>query len=185
MPIYSTFLAVCILVDPKPKMPMLFSDGIYFSAWWYLSKILLKFMGASIDFSTFIFLSPFASHFMPLYLFDLIRHKKRGIHSYNFFFFGKIFRQQQRRRKIFFFSVNIFVKRKHFCAQFGRFFIGLLRWWLLKFFCEFETTIGDWEISSTFELWNWKIIVRRIFCILQLDSILINWNTDGCFCRWM
>lgn len=127
-------LLLCVFCRSQTKNAIaFFSDGIYFSAWWYLSKILLKFMGASIDFSTF---------FSLCYLFDLIRHKK-GIHSYIL----KNFSQQQRRRKIFFSEDFFFVKRKHFCAQFGRFFIGLLRWWwwLLKFFCELETMV-DWEI---------------------------------------
>lgn len=115
MPIYTTFLAVCILVDPKPKMPMLFSDGIYFSAWWYLSKILLKFMGASIDFSTFFYLHLPLILCLSIYSTSFDIKKEEFIHTT--FFSGKFFRQQQRRRKIFFFFSKYFCETKAFLCS--------------------------------------------------------------------
>ena len=106
------FSLLCVFCRSQTKNAIaFFSDGIYFSAWWYLSKILLKFMGASIDFSTF---------FSLCYLFDLIRHKK-GIHSYIL----KNFSQQQRRRK--YFLVNFCCETKAFLCSVWTIF--LLDYW--------------------------------------------------------
>ena len=147
--IYYIF-SLCVFQSiPNQKCQCFFGWNLFFGMMIFIKNFIEIYGGIDRFFNFF-----FASHFLFTIYSTSFEIKKGEIHSY---IFGKIFDNNNESGKCFFQWIFFFCEMKAFLCSVWTIFIGLLRWWLLKFFCELELLLKIGQISSTFELWKWKI----------------------------